>query len=292
MKKVFALFMVAVGIFTASAQTQNEKSLLWEISGPEGRTSYLFGTYHLLGSDYIKQKPKLDSVYQISKTIVVETVLDSSLLPELSMQSLMQQSIEEMADSADYALLKKELEPLIGAPMSLLNNMKPITLATVLSLQLAQEATPDTFLFEGQPIDLFFAADAKKQNKKLVALETMLEQTEILMNSETVEEQLEGLIYILKEKDETRLMIERTILAYMEQDIPAMFEISEGQADEMGDMTVLIDNRNKNWIPKIRPLLIEGQTFIAVGALHLPGEFGLIELLRSEGFKVKALAIK
>jgi len=292
MKKVLAHLILALSFLTAAAQSQNDKSLLWEISSREGKTSYLFGTYHLLGSDYIKQKPKLNAIYQNAQTIVVETVMDSSLLPQLSMQSFMQKSIEEMTDSADYVLLKNELEPLVGAPMSLLNNMKPIALATVISLKFAQEATPDTFLFKGQPIDLFFAADAKKRGKKLVALESMMEQAELLMNGESVEEQLEGLIYIVKEKEETKVITERTIMAYMEQDVPAMLEISQGQDEEMGDMAVLLDDRNKKWLPKLEPLLQEGQTFIAVGALHLPGESGLIQLLRNEGYILKPLRLK
>lgn len=292
MKKVIILFVLALSFLNVAAQSQNENSLLWEISSPEGKTSYLFGTYHLLGSDFIKQKPKLNAIYQNAQTVVVETVMDSSLLPQLSMQSFMQKSIKEMTDSADYALLKKELEPLLGAPMSLLDHMKPIALATALSFELAQEATPDTFLFEGLPIDLFFAANAEKKGKKLIALESMMEQAEILMNSESVEEQLEGLIYIIKEKEETKLITERTIRAYMEQDLAAMLEISEEDDGEMGDMTKLLDDRNVKWLLKLEPLLEEGQTFIAVGALHLPGEFGLVNLLRNQGYTLKPLLLK
>lgn len=292
MKKVIILFVLALSFLNAAAQSQNENSLLWEISSPEGKTSYLFGTYHLLGSDFIKQKPKLNAIYQNAQTVVVETVMDSSLLPQLSMQSFMQKSIKELTDSADYALLKKELEPLLGAPMSLLDHMKPIALATALSFELAQEATPDTFLFEGLPIDLFFAADAEKKGKKLIALESMMEQTEILMNSESVEEQLEGLIYMIKEKEETKLITEATIRAYMEQDLAAMLEISEEDDGEMGDMTKLLDDRNVKWLLKLEPLLEEGQTFIAVGALHLPGEFGLVNLLRNQGYTLKPLLLK
>lgn len=292
MKKVIILFVLALSFLNAAAQSQNENSLLWEISSPEGKTSYLFGTYHLLGSDFIKQKPKLNAIYQNAQTVVVETVMDSSLLPQLSMQSFMQKSIKELTDSADYALLKKELEPLLGAPMSLLDHMKPIALATALSFELAQEATPDTFLFEGLPIDLFFAADAEKKGKKLIALESMMEQAEILMNSESVEEQLEGLIYMIKEKEETKLITEATIRAYMEQDLAAMLEISEEDDGEMGDMTKLLDDRNVKWLLKLEPLLEEGQTFIAVGALHLPGEFGLVNLLRNQGYTLKPLLLK
>jgi hypothetical protein len=78
----------------------------------------------------------------------------------------------------------------------------------------------------------------------------------------------------------------------MQQDIPAMLDISSDYEEDMGDMTALLDDRNKDWVPKLKPLLAEGSAFIAVGALHLPGEFGLIELLRQEGYSVRAVEIK
>jgi uncharacterized protein YbaP (TraB family) len=107
-----------------------------------------------------------------------------------------------------------------------------------------------------------------------------------------VEDQLEALLYILNEKDEVRQMTQRTITAYMKEDLAAMLAISQDYEKEMGDMSAILDDRNKNWIPKLKPLLAKGSVFIAVGALHLPGEFGLIKLLEAEGFGFKALALK
>jgi uncharacterized protein YbaP (TraB family) len=252
----------------------------------------LFGTYHLLGSDYIKEKPNLNSVYEKSKTVVVETIIDSALLPQMAMKAMMVESIADMVDSAEYRIISEAVEPLVGAPMSLLNKMKPMALATLISLNMAQAATPDSFQFSGMPIDQYFAAHAKKQKKEVVPLESMMEQADILLNGESVEDQLEALLYILNEKDEVRQMTQRTITAYMKEDLAAMLAISQDYEEEMGDMSAILDDRNKNWIPKLKPLLAKGSVFIAVGALHLPGEFGLIKLLEAEGFGFKALALK
>jgi uncharacterized protein YbaP (TraB family) len=48
----------------------------------------------------------------------------------------------------------------------------------------------------------------------------------------------------------------------------------------------LIDKRNKRMAERSKPLIDKGNAFIAVGALHLPGKTGLVELLRSAGYKV------
>ena len=292
MKKVVAIIAILLSSFFVSGQSIKQNSLLWEITGPEERVSYLFGTYHLLGSDYIKEKPNLNSVYEKSKTVVVETIIDSALLPQMAMKAMMVESIADMVDSAEYTMISEAVEPLVGAPMSLLNNMKPMALATLISLNMAQAATPDSFQFSGMPIDQYFAAHAKKQKKEVVPLESMMEQADILLNGESVEEQLEALLYIINEKDEGRQMTQRTITAYMKEDLAAMLAISQDYEEEMGDMSAILYDRNRNWIPKLKPLLAKGSVFIAVGALHLPGEFGLIQLLEAEGFAFKALALK
>jgi uncharacterized protein YbaP (TraB family) len=292
MKKVVALFTLLLAGLFVSAQSVKQNSLLWEITGPKGKVSYLFGTYHLLGSDYIKEKPNLNLVYEKSETVVVETIIDSALLPQMAMKTIMVESIEDMVDSADYALISAAVEPLVGAPMSMLNNMKPMALATVISLKMAQDATPDSFQFSGMPIDQYFASKAKELKKNTVPLESMMEQADILLNGESIEVQLEALLYILKEKEEGRQMAQRTMTAYIEEDLAAMLTLSQDYEEEMGDMSAILDDRNKNWIPKLKPLLAEGSVFIAVGALHLPGEFGLIRLLRAEGFSLKPVEVK
>jgi uncharacterized protein YbaP (TraB family) len=167
-----------------------------------------------------------------------------------------------------------------------------MALATVISLKMAQDATPDSFQFSGMPIDQYFASKAKELKKNTVPLESMMEQADILLNGESIEVQLEALLYILKEKEEGRQMAQRTMTAYIEEDLAAMLTLSQDYEEEMGDMSAILDDRNKNWIPKLKPLLAEGSVFIAVGALHLPGEFGLIRLLRAEGFSLKPVEVK
>lgn len=71
------------------------------------------------------------------------------------------------------------------------------------------------------------------------------------------------------------------------EDIEGMLKMAsetEGMTAEFSDL--LLDNRNKNWIPEITRLAKEKPSFFGVGALHLPGENGVIKLLRKAGFSV------
>lgn len=280
------MLLAAVLLISVPVKAQ-ESSLLWKIENPETKAvSYVFGTYHLIGSDYLNDNKKVKKAYETSKTVVVETTLDSSAVMMVAMKAMMlDNSLKNLVDSADYYMLQQEIEPLIGVPLSQFDNVKPIMLSTMYSVAKAQEVTPEDFTFEGTPIDLFFAENGKETGKKVVALETAMEQAEILFDSQTVEEQAASLVESVKAEVEDDLS-DAILKAYKNQDLEKLWELSQDWDESLAEMTLLLDDRNKKWIPKLKPLLDEGGVFIAVGALHLPGKAGVLELLKKEGYKV------
>ena len=281
---VFAFFLVAV--LPAKAQ---KSSLLWKIENPETKaSSYIFGTYHLIGSAYLDKNTPVKNAYEESKTVVVETLIDSAAMMAVAMKAMMlDNSLKDLVDSADYYLLKQEVEPVIGMPLSQFDNVKPIMLTTMYTVSKAQEVFPEDFTFDGTPIDLFFAEDGKQKGKKVVPLETAIEQAEILFDSQTVEEQAAALVENVKAEVEDDLS-EEILEAYKKQDLDKLWKLSQDWDESMGEMTLLLDDRNKKWVPKLMPLLDEGGVFIAVGALHLPGKMGVLELLKKEGYKISS----
>lgn len=286
MKKILSTSLLSL-LFILQGQAQPESSLLWKIQSPGGQTSYLFGTYHLVGSDYLNTHKKVEEAYKNAQTVVVETVIDSSQLMQVAMISLMpEHSLKELVNSADYELLREEIKEVTGADLALFDKVKPMALSAMYAMALAQEATPVGLSQGGQPIDLYFAANGKKTGKKVVPLETMLEQAEILFGSSPVEEQAHSLVQMVKEKDTGEDLTEEIIRSYEEEDLNRMWELTDTLGDAYGDMALLVDDRNQKWVPLLKPLLDEGNTFVAVGALHLPGAQGLIALLRKEGYQV------
>lgn len=279
------LAVLLVGVFNLNAQ---KSPLLWKVTAPEANTSsFIFGTYHLVGSDYLKDHELVRKAYDDASTVVVETVLDSSAIMVVAMKGMMlDHSLKDLVDSADYALLKTELEAVLGMPIEQLSNFKPIMISTMYSLAKAQEATPESFSYGGSPIDLYFADEGKKNGKEIIPLETALEQAEILFEGQTVEEQAMALVENVKAEVEDDLSSE-VLDAYMAEDLDRLWKLNGDWDDSMGEMTVLLDERNKKWIPKLKPVLDTGNAFIAVGALHLPGKVGVLELLKKEGYKVE-----
>lgn len=284
MKRLIAFFSLVL-VFTIPALAQ-ENSLLWKITSPDGNnTSYLFGTYHILGSDYLNDHKKVQAAYQASQSVVVETEIDSSQMMAVAMKGMMLgKSLKKMMDSADYALIKRELEPSLGMDLAQLDQFKPIFVSIMYSMALAQKFTPEEMTYGGLPIDQYFASNGHKMKKEITSLETPMEQAEILFNSQNLDEQIEDLVELAKDKDEVIAMTKMVIQSYMKEDLKTMFEEAHKMEEATGDLEVLLDDRNDRWIGILNPILMKGEAFIAVGALHLPGENGLLELLKKEGY--------
>lgn len=288
MKKILSTLLSTFLIFPVFSQN----SLLWEIESEDGQKSYLFGTYHLVGSEYLDSHPKVEKAYSAASTVVVETMIDSTKLLQVTMAGMMpDNSLRNLADSTDYAFLKEKVEEELGMDIALFDKMKPMTVAIMYSVSMAQDVTTEKFNFAGQPIDLFFAHDGKKQGKEVLQLETMMEQADILYNSSTVEEQMNILIEMIREEDGDSEVAtaEELLEAYQQEDLARLQKMSDDMGSNYGDMSVLVDDRNNKWIGKLKPVLDKGDAFIAVGALHLPGKEGLLKLLEKEGYKLRAI---
>lgn len=281
------LFGLIIGV---SAKAQDGNSLLWEVKSPKGGISYLYGTYHLLGGDFLAERPQVMLAFNNSQTLVVETEIDSSQLMALSLMAMMpDKSLKEITDSADYLLLKEKLEPILNMDLAVFDHFKPMVLSAQYAAGLMLEFTPDSLSYGGLPLDLAFTTWAKKENKKLVSLETMRQQFDYLFNGQTEEEQLEDLLLMIKDPDSMEEGVNGILLAYHANDLDGILEASQSMEDASGDLSILIDERNFNWIDILSEPLMDGGLFIAVGALHLPGETGLIKLLRAKGFTLTAL---
>jgi hypothetical protein len=130
---------------------------------------------------------------------------------------------------------------------------------------------------------------AKEQKKEVNGFETGQYQAS-LFDSIPYEEQATGLLQTIDSFTQYRQSFDSLNLAYKNQDLQAM-ETLFGKEDKGLDshMDLLLYNRNRNWVEKLKKILPEKNIFIAVGAGHLVGEKGVLALLKKAGYAVRPI---
>lgn len=289
MNKILSILSLGllVGINAIGQQTN---TLLWEIKSPQGKVSHVFGTYHLFGPAYLKTRPKVKEAFEKAKTVVVETVVDSSKMQALAMQgSMAPKSLRQMLDSTEYSLVREEFLKKTGMDIIMFDSFKPMYAMANYSMSLAIKEMGDDYVPAKATIDMALAILGKKMGKKVVGLESMEEQMAILFDYATPEEQAVELVQLIKDSVETKEMTKKLLATYKAEDLNGMLALSLQEQSMALDMSVLLEERNKNWIAPLMKLLDEGDVFIAVGALHLPGESGVLALLKREGYAISPI---
>ncbi len=281
-------------LFLFACLTATGQALLWEVSGNGlSKPSYLFGTYHILRDSYLKQDSLTRLHFEKAEGVVVEMLFDSTEAGKVRQYATMaDNNLIRLIDATDYKLVADEFNAVTGQELSFYNQIKPIIIATALSVAYARQQSDALTKFSGQPIDLYFVKQAKAAQKPLKGLETLDEQLKLLYDRQPVEQQAEQLVRIVKQKNVVKPQGTSLTDLYLRADLDGMWALFQRESDSPADLYALIDERNLRWITQLRPIMAERSTFIAVGVGHLPGPNGLLTLLRKAGYVVKELIVK
>lgn len=287
-KNLFVAFIALLLACSANAQ------LLWKVSGNGlAKPSYLFGTHHLVDKDQIKNVDKIIDMSKQADAVVGEMDMPDPASAQMKMMQagmLTGTTLKELLSPEDYQLADNEFQQLMGAGMTQLGMMKPILLETIYQGIVFMQAYGMTK--QPEAIDAVLQKTAKDNNKKVIGLETLDQQMDILLNSISVKRQAEILIKDIKEKQKmTNELLELTD-AYKKEDLVKIEAIDKAD-DSMTpeEKKPIVSNRNDAWMKQL-PELIKGQScFVAVGVLHLIGNSGLITQLKKAGYTVEAVAL-
>lgn len=290
----FVLFLLAAYSCVSQSNLEKESSLLWEVSGNGLEApSYLFGTYHLATDRFLKNWPMVLDAFKKVEGIVVETVVDSSQIPQAMAYARAENGdASAYLDSANYFIVDQECQKSMGIPLSSFNGMKPIIVAISLTLTYNREVYTISGELEGVPMDLYFSEEGKRSGKEVYGLESLLEQSEMLYRGQSEEQQAKDLIEMIKDKEEAIRVTTAIVESYSNNNYRELALIGEEDHDTWGNMDHLLKDRNARWLEEIPLILRKQSTFIAVGALHLAGEEGLIAGLKSAGYSVKPIPVK
>jgi uncharacterized protein len=270
----------------AAADAQSQRGLLFEVEGPRGIPSYLFGTIHSEDPRVVALPKPVQDAFDRASVLAMEVIPDQAAIGR-SVNAMMFHDGRRLKDVIGASLYAKTVAALKtrGLPDAAIQDFKPWAIITLLSLPRSET---------GQFLDLRLYQDAMAQGKPVLGLETMDEQLSIFEHL-SERDQVALLRETLAVRDEMPDVFERLIRAYLSRDLDELLRLSERYL-QGGDSALAerfraaaLDRRNRRMAERLIPLVRRGGYFVAVGALHLPGKGGLLERLMGSGFRVRAL---
>lgn len=290
--KLLQLCLLLLTIFTNlitgfsqdSTSTERASSLLWEISGKKVKSpSYIFGTMHLIPKDQFVFPESLQTKVKNSELLIMEIGGLSEQMKGMQLMMLEEGELfdhfsEAQADSIfDYS--DEHLGYTEEQLRTMFRKMKPFVLVQLM--------TKNAFGESPASYEMSLEKIAKENEIPVEGLETIEEQMALFDNIST-DEQVEMVMSSLRNADSSQVETQKLIDAYLNQDIDSLHHyMQQSETDFSSFEDDFLNKRNEKWIPQIKKYIKKNKAFIAVGAGHLGGDKGVIELLRKEGYTLK-----
>lgn len=269
------------------APLKEEKTLLWQISGNGMQApSYIFGTMHIVCSGDIKLGDSLKKVIRDVDKIYFEVDMDD-MMEMMGVMSYIRmngnQKLSDLLTPEEYAKLKdyfaKHPSPI---PLQMMESFKPLFISTMIEEQ--RMTCP-----QQNGMEQMIMQEAKPANKEIKGLETMKFQASVF-DSIPYQEQARELVKSLDSLDAGSRQTQELVDVYRQQDLQKIDELSSKQEAGMEKyMNLLLYNRNTDWVKKISNITTQGSYLFAVGAAHLAGDKGILNLLKQKGYTVLPL---
>lgn len=258
-------------------------SVIWRITGADlPGPSYLFGTVHLMDSNDLFIHTTVIEQLVRSEAVVFETdIADPGYRGQVIAFAMMEKdSLDGILSARQYGALKEFFRDEFNFPLDAVKRMKPFYLASLIG---ALKADDNDGSLEEELIRI-----AREEEKRITGISTLEKESEILSGI-PLPDQVE---YLFEEIEAFRngrsdALKRRILQAYRQADIEKIGKLVSGSLmNHPSIFKQLFAVRNASWIPTMTVLMRRQSCFFAVGVGHLPGETGLIRLLRNEGYKV------
>lgn len=268
------------------APAQADQGLLWKLEKTGVKPSYLLGTLHSEDAAIVELPESGMAALQDADRVGLEIVMDTQNMAALSgaMEIAAGPELPELLGQELY----RQLVPAMrnqGVPEHVLRRLKPWAVA--MTLMMPKSNT-------GLALDRVLYLEALAKGKPVQGLETVAEQVEVFEGLDQ-SDQLLLIREALKAYPQLEQNYAKLRAAYLKHDLQALAALNDAALQD-GDPAFaqrinqrLISDRNQRMVERMQDGLTQGNTFFAVGALHLPGEQGILQLLRKQGYKVTAV---
>ena len=291
-RKVYSYLLITFCILivtgTSRLLAQDDSALFWSISKDGEQAGFLLGTIHSEDPRVLDFPLEFMANLSANQVFAMEMVPDLPTLKRLTefMQYQDGTTLESRVGPERFTSLQLALSE-YQVPADWIIRMKIWAAMMTLSVP-----PPETGFF----MDFSLSLRAAGAGLKVVGLETLEQQLSFLEDM-PVAQQLMLLDQALVEHEKVREIHEQMVDSYLAGDLLALKSQAEEQLDQLEldakqyFMEQGIDMRNRRMLESLLPHLQTSRVFVAVGALHLPGEAGLIQLLRAQGYNLTPLPL-
>lgn len=302
MIKRIVMAAVCAVLVAACASAQ----LLYRISGNGLKSpSYIIGTHHFAKVEFVDKIAGLEDALKATEQVYGELGWDELTNPDsirMLQESMMLpegQTLKTVLSKEQFDKLDAHLTKMMGVGLSnpqvmaRMGRLSPAAIAVQLQvLSFMQKHAGD--FNPTNTFDQYFQTIAKKDNKSFGGLETVSFQARVLFGSTPLKRQVQNMMCLIDNNEFSVEMTDKITEAFYAQDIEALKKAMDAKMGNTCDSTPeekarLIDNRNAEWLKKMPGIMSAKPTFFAVGAGHLPGSKGVLQLLRNAGYTVEGV---
>ncbi|MEP7318575.1 MAG: TraB/GumN family protein [Panacibacter sp.] len=291
--KYTTLLLTLTGFVNCESKSQfisakNNKSLLWEVTGNElQKPVYIYGTMHLMCKQDALISDNLKKIIRSADEIYFEIDMDDfgQLLSGFSMGNMKKNTtLNELYTPEEYKRIEDFFKShSMGMQLQMFGKMQPMLISALVYQAILPCSATDG-------IELNIMQVAHEYKKEIKGLETAAFQASIL-ESIPYTTQAKELLYSIDNIDSTEIESEKMMQLYKEQDLEKLLDFSiktdGGTTSDVQD--VMINQRNKNWVDQFSQISKDKGLLIAVGAGHLGGQAGILNLLKQKGYQLRPI---
>lgn len=264
------------------------QSLLWKVSGKNlKKPSYLYGTIHIQDKRVFSFDKTVTIAFESSDAFAMEILMDEISQEDILSNMLMKDnSLDKLISKEKYKLLDSIVKAKTGSGLLMYNKMKPFFLSSqLMQIDMAKDME--------MALDLYFLSNARKSGKPCFGVEKFIDQINAI-DAITLNDQadmlFEGLTDTSGNSDVAKL--DEMLETYMSFDLMTLFEMINDTALPAEFNKAFLIDRNVGMAKNFIKISKKQSLFCAVGAAHLPGETGVIELLRKKGYTVEPVVFE
>lgn len=285
MKNLFrSTVAIIVFVFSVAVQAQTkspklEKSLLWEISGNGlSKPSYLYGTIHVICSKDYFLSEKTKKAFDVSDRLVFEVNFSDPNEMKIAEQMVVgEKPLSKTLSTEELSKLDQVLKKNAGVTVQQVDSYNMVAVMSFITMK--SFGCTDIKMYEME-----FLNAGKKKNLPMSGFETFKSQQLSNANAYSNMEMIEML------EESTVANSAQSISDYKNEDLDAMYAFgTREKVMNTKSKKYMLDDRNANWVQQMPEMMKKESVFVAVGAAHLAGETGVINLLRKAGYTVKPI---